>query len=458
MNASLRGTLRGTLQQHWQRFTVRTEAAVTFMRLLAEQFRRDGLPQSAAALTYTTLFAIVPILTVTYSILAAIPALQERGEAIQSWALDYFVPDASAQVQEYLGEFTRQAANLTVIGAVFLFVTSILLLRTIESAMNRIWMVSHPRRGVTSLLMYWAVLSLGPLLLGAGLGISSYVTSTAFVTDTVALFGGMRLWLAVLPVLFTTGLLTLLYVVVPNCHVPLRQGLLGGFIAAVLFELAKGGFALFIRFAPTYEVVYGAFAAVPLFLLWIYVSWVIVLAGAQLVRTQVVFTEYRRDAPRLQALLRVIEVLWHKQQRGRVLRPAVLRRTLQAAGATRWDEFRNLLIDLGLVRRTDEGGYVLTRDLRTLSVADLVALTPWPAAAQLRTSTQQTRPWEALLESRCQAARDGLNEPLSLSLEALFLSEKDDSQREQLVSVPASAKSEPDSSDGSSETESRHAR
>lgn len=405
-----------------KRLQVRTEGLVTFVRLLAHQFRKDGLPQSAAALTYTTLFAIVPVLTVTYSILAAIPALRERGEFIQNWMLDYFVPDAGVQVQEYLGEFTRQATNLTVIGAVFLFVTSVLLLRTIENAMNRIWMVTQPRRGVTSLLMYWAVLTLGPLLLGAGLGISSYVTSMTLVTDTVAWFGGARLWLVILPVFLTTILLTLLYVVVPNCHVPLRQGLLGGFVAAILFELAKSGFALFIRFAPSYEVVYGAFAAVPLFLLWVYVSWVIVLAGAELVRTQTVYSEYRRDVPRLQALLRVLEVLWHKQQRGRVLRPAILRRTLQAAGATRWDEFRNLLIDLGLVRRTDEGGYVLTRDLRTLTVSELVDLTPWPAGAQLRIGGDYTRPWEQALAERCAAAREGMQAPLSLSLEDLFTS------------------------------------
>lgn len=391
-----------------------------FVRLLARQFKQDGCRESAAALTYTTLFAIVPVMTVSYAILAAIPALQSRGEAFQNWALDYFVPEVSETVQVYLSEFSRQATNLTAIGIVFLLVTSILMLRTIENTMNRIWMVGKPRGGLTALMMYWAVLTMGPILLGAGLAISSYLTSVSLVTDTVALFGGVHFWMMALPVAFTTILLTLLYVVVPNCHVPLRQGLVGGFVAALLFEGAKAGFAMFIRMAPSYEIVYGAFAAVPLFLVWIFISWVIVLAGAELVRSLVTFHEYRREVPRLQALLRVIEVLWQKQQQGQVLKPSVLRRVLQAAGVTRWDEYRNLLIDRDLVRRTDEGSYVLTRDLRTLSLAELVDMMPWPAARQLKVSESQARPWETLLAERCEQARVGMHAPLELSLENLF--------------------------------------
>lgn len=396
------------------------EPPLAFMQLLRRQIIDDGCRQAAAALTYTTLFAIVPIMTVSYAILAAIPALKERGEVIQAWALNYFVPDASAQVLSYLNEFSRQANNLTAIGIVFLVVTSVLMLRTIERTMNRIWMVSVPRKGLTSLLMYWAVLTLGPLLLGAGLGISSYLTSMALVTDTVQFLGGASTWLVVLPVLFTATLLSLLYIVVPNAHVPVRAGILGGVVAALIFEGAKWGFAQFIRMAPSYEVVYGAFAAVPLFLLWIFISWMIVLSGAELVRTLVVFREHRRDVPRLQALLRVLDVLWRRQQEGRVLSPSVLRRTLQSAGATRWDEFRNLLIELDLVRRTDDGSYVLTRDLGALTLAELVQMLPWPLATQLYVTPEDGPAWEGTLLDLCQQAQAGFEAPLALTVEALF--------------------------------------
>ena len=391
-----------------------------FVLLLTRQFKQDGCRESAAALTYTTLFAIVPVMTVTYAVLAMVPTLKERGGTFQNWLLEYFVPSAGTQVQDYLSEFSRQTTNLTLIGGVVLIITAVLLLRTIEHTMNRIWNVAAPRKGLVSLMMYWAVLTLGPLLLGAGLGISSYLASVSLVTDTVAFFGGAGVWLSLLPVLFTTGLLTLLYVVVPNCHVPIRQGLIGGFVAAVMFELAKSAFVLFVHFSPNYEVVYGAFAAVPLFLLWLFISWVIVLAGAELVRTLVIFNEHRRDVPRLQALLRVLEVLWRKQQHGTVLKPALMRRTMLAGGGARWDEFRNLLFDLGLVRRTEEGAYVLTRDLRTLTLGELTDMVPWPAAKQLRVSAPLRRPWEAGLQQRCEAAREGMQSPLAVSLEDLF--------------------------------------
>src|SRR5690606_5258639 len=135
-----------------------------FVLLLTRQFKEDGCRESAAALTYTTLFAIVPVMTVTYAVLAMVPALKERGGTFQNWLLEYFVPSAGTQVQDYLSEFSRQTTNLTLIGGVVLIITAVLLLRTIEQTMNRIWKVAVPRKGLVSLMMYWAVLTLGPLL------------------------------------------------------------------------------------------------------------------------------------------------------------------------------------------------------------------------------------------------------------------------------------------------------
>lgn len=390
--------------------------------LLKNQFVEDGLQQSAAALTYTTLFAIVPVMTVTYSVLAMVPALRSKGDAIQEWLLGVVAPSAGEQVQIYLSEFSRQTTNLTMVGGVFLLVTAVLLLRTIENTFNRIWNVARPRRGVLAILMYWAVLTLGPILLGVGLGLSSYLTSQTLFTDTVELIGGMRTLLAVLPVVLTTILLTLLYVLVPNCQVPYKQGIIGAFVAALLFELAKSGFAMFIKLAPSYQVIYGAFAAVPLFLLWIYVSWVIVLAGAELVKSAVIFAEYRGKVPKFQALMRALYVLWEKQQEGQVLEPLQLRETLQSARVNQWDEHRDLLVELNLVQRTDEDSYVLTRDLRSLSVADLMALTPWSLdlLLQIDATSNVVKPWERMLAQRCQATQAALDDILGLSLEELF--------------------------------------
>ncbi|MEE4249607.1 MAG: YihY family inner membrane protein [Alcanivoracaceae bacterium] len=402
-----------------------------FFQLLASSYRNDGCRESAAALTYTTLFAIVPIMTVAFAILTAIPALQERSGEIQAWAFANFAPGAGEKVLEYVNEFSRQAGNLTAIGVVFLVVTSVLMLSTIEKNMNRIWRVTTPRSGLTSLIMYWAVLTLGPLSLGAALGISSYLTSMALVADTVEMLGGMRLWLALLPLLFMTMALTLLYVVVPNCYVPIRQGLIGGFVAAVLFELAKGGFTLFIKLSPSYQVVYGAFAAVPIFLLWIFISWNIVLGGAELVRVMVVFGEYRSELPKLQSLLRLLEILWRRQQQGRVLRVQEVRRVLKLAGASHWEEFRNLLMDLRLMRRTENGEFVLSRDLGNLTLIQLLDMLPWNLQEALRVSDQHGRPWEPLLAARCQQAREGLESSLDLTIQQLFRGDEQTDQVEQ---------------------------
>lgn len=404
----------------WQQVRSRLQVAQDFLALFWRQYLADGCRESAAALTYTTLFAIVPMMTVTFSILAAIPTLNERGDEIRQWAFDNFAPGVGEQVMVYLDEFSRQAGNLTAVGVVFLFVTSILMLRTIERNMNLIWQVKQPRAGVSSWLMYWAVLSLGPLCLGAGLGISSYLASMTLFSDAVAALGGARFWITLLPLAFTTLMLTMLYVVVPNCHVPVRAGLIGGFVAALFFELAKSAFALFIKLSPSYQVVYGAFAAVPVFLLWIFISWALVLAGAELTRIIVVFDEHRRKIPRMQSLLRLLEILWQRQQEGRTLSPGEVRKVLHQVGATHWEEFRNLLMALELIRRTEDGSFVLIRDMASLTLAELVRMLPWTLSQQLHVSDDLSRPWEGEVAERMQRASDTVATELDVTLEQLF--------------------------------------
>lgn len=403
-----------------QRFWQKPQLLGDFLRLFSRQYRDNGCRESAAALTYTTLFAIVPMMTVAFAILAALPALRERSAEIQRWVFEYFAPSVGDDVLAQLNEFSRQAGNLTGVGIIFLVVTSVLMLRTIEQNLNRIWRIRTPRKGTTSLLMYWAVLTLGPLCLGAALGLSSYLTSIKLLTGAVDYLGGVAFWLSLLPFVAMTALMATIYIIVPNCYVPLRQGLLGGAVAALLFELAKAGFALFIRLSPSYSVIYGAFAAVPLFLLWVYISWMIFLGGAVLVHTLVIFEEHRKQSPRLQSLLRLLAILREKQQQGSELRPAEVRAVLRAAGAMRWDDFRNLLMDIGLMRRTVDDGFVLARDLSTLTLGELVALLPWPASETLAVTDDRQRGWEHDLAERCRAAVDGMKAPLQISLADLF--------------------------------------
>src|SRR3990167_6297609 len=221
-----------------------------FWRFLLQRFLADRGANNAAALTYTTLFAVVPMMTVTFSMLSAIPAFQDTGEQIQSFIFRNFVPSAGETLQQYLRDFTTQ--------------------------------VRQPRRGVSSFLLYWAILSMGPILLGGGFAISTYIASLSLISGPDALLGVQTL-LKFMPLLFSVAAFTLLYATVPNAQVPMRHALLGGLFAAVLFEVAKMLFGLYVRLFPGYQLIYGAFATVPLFLLWIYVSWLIVLFGAEVV-------------------------------------------------------------------------------------------------------------------------------------------------------------------------------
>lgn len=402
-------------QSTWQR-------CVAFVRTYLEEMDRVDLKESASALTYTTLFAIVPVMTVAFSILAALPALQEQSSALRDWAFEWFAPSVGDQVIARLHEFSRQANNLTAIGAAFLIVTSVMLLRTTERTMNRIWQIRSGRGGVTSLMMYWSLLTLGPIALGVALGASSYLTSVSLVGDVMDALGVKAVLLALLPFFVMTAMMTAAYVVIPNCHVPLREALIGGAVAALLFELAKGGFSLFIRSSPSYQVIYGAFAAVPLFLLWVYISWAIFLGGALLVYSLVVFSERRQESTRLQALLRLLHTLWRHQQAGRTLRLDDVRGALLEAGAGRWDEFRNVLIDIGLMRRTDDNCYVLAQDLAELTLADLLTRLPWPGLEVLRLQQPAGEPaaWERELARRTAVAREGFAAPLAIPLRRLF--------------------------------------
>lgn len=357
----------------------RLEDVTEFWRFLVQRFFADRATQSAAALTYTTLFAVVPMMTVTFAMLSAIPAFQDMGEEIQSFIFRNFVPSSGATVQEYLRDFTVQARKLTWIGVVLLAVTAFMMLVTIEKAFNTIWRVRQPRRGVSSFLLYWAILSLGPLLLGAGFAISTYVTSLSLLSGPDALLGAKTL-LGFAPLLSSVAAFTLIYATVPNARVPLRNALLGGLFTAVLFEVAKALFGLFVSLFPGYQLIYGAFATVPLFLLWIYVSWLIVLFGAELVCNLSSSRHWRRRAlPRLLVLLGILRVFHERQLQGVPVRHTDVQREGWLLPEDEWEEVIDFLEREHLVCRVSGGsGWVLSRDLEHYTLHQLLNRSPWP--------------------------------------------------------------------------------
>ncbi|HEX6155394.1 MAG TPA: YihY family inner membrane protein, partial [Burkholderiales bacterium] len=246
------------------------------------RFYEERALQTAGSLTYTTLLSLVPLVTVALAVATAFPVFDETISALQLFLLENVLPDAAGidTITEQLSTFSANAGRLTAIGLGFFFVTAVLLMTTIDTALNRLFRVQRARPMLQQVLMYWAVITLGPLLIGGSLSMTTFAIGASFGWLRLSIVADALL--AVMPFVFTCIALTLLYSVVPYRHVLLRDAVIGGVLAGIAFELAKRGFAFYIARFPTYTLIYGAFATIPIFLVWLYTSWVVVLAGATL--------------------------------------------------------------------------------------------------------------------------------------------------------------------------------
>jgi membrane protein len=250
------------------------------LHTLRERFREDRLGITASSLTFTTLIALVPLLTVMLAVFSAFPMFDAFRAALEKYFLQSLVPDTIARpVLTALNQFATRAKGLGGAGFVVLVLTAIALMLTIDRTLNAVWRVRTPRPIAQRVLVYWAAVTLGPLLLGVSLSFTSYAISASqgFVK---ALPGGVKLLLDVLEFAMLAGGVAGLFHYVPNTHVRWRDAALGGLFVAVGFEIAKRLLAWYVRAVPTYSTVYGAFATLPIFLVWMYLGWVIVLLGA----------------------------------------------------------------------------------------------------------------------------------------------------------------------------------
>ncbi|KAA0695892.1 YihY family inner membrane protein [Halopseudomonas laoshanensis] len=353
-----------------------------FFRYLFRRFGEDNCAKNAAALTYTTLFAVVPVMTVTYAMLAAIPAFSQVGGQIEDFIFNNFVPATGDTLREYLRDFSDQARQLTGVGIALLIITAFMMLVNIERAFNAIWRIRQRRRGISSFLLYWAVLSLGPLLLGAGFVVSTYLASLNFLSGDAAIGSAYRWALGWVPILLSVAAFTLVFVAVPNTRVPFRHGLVGGVLVALLFEGAKASFALYVALFPGYQLIYGAFAAFPLFLIWVYISWLIILFGAELVANLDSSSAWQRPLlPRLVTLMALLRVLIQAQQKGQVVDLGRMNAAGWVIHEELWLQLTEFLEGEQIITRAQQGGYVLSRDLGELDMADLLSRLPEPLPA-----------------------------------------------------------------------------
>ena len=250
------------------------------LRTLRLRFREDHLGLTASSLTFTTLISLVPLVTVTLAIFSAFPMFASFQEALQKYFLQSLVPDNIAKpVMAALTQFAAKANRLGSVGLVFLVLSALALMLTIDRTLNAIWRVRNPRPIAQRVLVYWAAATLGPLVLGVSLSLTSYVLSASkgIVSE---LPGGVSLLLNTIEFLLLAAGMASLFHYVPNTYVQWRHAIAGGVFVSVGFEVAKKGLAWYITQVPTFAVVYGAFATLPILLVWIYLGWVIVLLGA----------------------------------------------------------------------------------------------------------------------------------------------------------------------------------
>ncbi|HEY2925972.1 YihY family inner membrane protein [Piscinibacter sp.] len=377
-----------TLKLSWQAHATRAlQTLQTWpwrdtLRTLLQRFREDRLGITASSLTFTTLISLVPLVTVMLALFAAFPMFSTFQGALEKYFLQSLVPDSIARpVLTALTQFASKANRLGTVGLVFLVFTALALMLTIDRTLNAIWRVRTPRPIAQRVLVYWAAVTLGPLLLGSSLTITSYAIS-ASKGIVGSLPGGVSLLLDVLEFLLLAAGMAGLFRFVPNTHVHWRHAVAGGVFVAIGFELAKRLLGWYLRQVPTYAMVYGAFATLPIFLVWLYLGWVIVLFGAVIAAyapSLQMHAVRRPDGPGSRfalaiAMLRLLAAA--REGSGHGLTAEAVAKSLRA-DPLQTDPILDSLVLIDWVGRLDEAGsarYVLLSDPASTPAAPLLSL------------------------------------------------------------------------------------
>jgi len=334
-------------------------------------FKQDRCFVEAAALSYASLLAIIPLLAVVFGVASAFPVFDHWSSELQQFIFDNFIPASGAQVQEYMARFLDSVGGLTLPGTVFLILTALLLMMRIEKALNRIWRVAINRSLINRVVMYWAVLTLGPLALGAAAALSAQPAfellglpeGDSGVFRSLGIFA--LTWLA----------FTVTFLLVPNRKVRLVHALTGALVSSVLFSVAKAGFVVFVSRA-SFNVIYGTLAAIPIFLSWLYLVWIVILLGASLAASLTTFTDRRSEWSwpwewEFLLAFRLVGHLWEAQRDGRMLTQDDLQQAESGVADTLLQSLLQQFLEAGLVTCGQDDYWVLTRDLDHYTLLEL---------------------------------------------------------------------------------------
>ena len=381
-------------------------ATGTFSRYVLHRFNQDGCFAASSALSYMTLVSLVPLGVIAFGILSGFPSFATLRQQLSGFLFRNLVPEISEQAAYWFQYFAESAAQATAFGIVGIAASGILLLITVEDQLNALWRVTTPRPWGQRVLAYWTLMTLGPLLVGMSLTLSTYLDNAArragLNPDQLVQFasGWPHFFARLVPWLLELVACTLLYCVIPNCAVRWRDGALGATVAAVAIEFLKIGFTIYIGTVSSYQTVYGALAVVPIFLLWMYVSWMAVLLGAVVAANLPTWRIDERLAHvdsggvRLGFSLALIAALAEAQRRGATCRTATLAAELGVATSV-VDEHLQTLARAGFTAPTQAGGWVLAWNPESATLHDLYLALGLPLAGTWL--ARPTSPWQLLV-------------------------------------------------------------
>lgn len=389
---------------NWKRMVVRMKEACGFGLFVLRRFNDDRCLQIAGSLTYTTLLALVPFLAIVFTVISAFPMFEDFMVGVKVFLLLNLVPEVAGKIiTVYMEQFSQNAARLSAVGFVFLLVTALVTMSTIDRAFNSIWRVRRQRPWKWSLLTYWAMITLGPVLIGLSLSLKVYLLS--LTEEVISKFVFLDwVWVRVVPVLVTAIAFFLFYRFVPNRFVPRQHALFGGVVAALLFEGMKHLLGLYVRSFPTYDLIYGAFASIPIFLLWLFLAWMVILLGAEVTASLSHWRSglWRRVfAPEVefQDALSVSRELMASRDQGRAIALTELRDKVDLP-LDELEDILDRLLHANIIEKTTAGTYVLVKNPDQVTVAELYRL------FVLRGGTLRVEDLAALSPALARAASD----------------------------------------------------
>ena len=354
------------------------EKARQFSYYVLRRFDDDRCLRVAASLSYTSLLAVVPLTAIVFAMLAAFPVFEGMRGEFQTAIFSNFLPQSAQAMREYFDRFILNAAGLTAVGIIGLALTAVLLLGTIESSLNTIFRVSRPRALLPRLLVFWALLTLGPLMLGASFSLSTYIFAATKWMGLDVFAGPMGGVTKAAPMIIIMAVLSMFFLIIPNCQVNFRDAVIGGVTSGLLFSLLRKVFGFYVTSFPTYQTIYGAVSVVPIFLVWMYFSWIVVLLGAVLTAS---LGEWRSaggmpsgrhldSGLTLVVALQILAQLLEEHRKGGVV-PRERMAVEEGISGVEVDRLLMSLKESGFVEHTTEDNWLLTRDLAGVSVADL---------------------------------------------------------------------------------------